>query len=56
MQLHQLEQFCAVAQAEHMSQAAKALHISQPTLSLNITRLEDELGVRLLTVLGGISN
>lgn len=52
MQLHQLEQFCAVAQAEHMSQAAKALHISQPTLSLNITRLEDELGVRLFDRVG----
>lgn len=52
MQLHQLEQFCAVARMEHMSQAARNLHISQPTLSLNITRLEDELGVQLFDRVG----
>ena len=52
MQLHQLEQFCAVARTEHMSQAAEALHISQPSLSLNIIRLEEELGVKLFDRVG----
>ena len=47
MQLHQLEQFRAVARCEHMSKASAALHVAQPTLSLNISRLEDELGVKL---------
>ena len=47
MQIHQLEQFCAIARIEHMTKAAAELHVSQPTLSLNISRLEDELGTEL---------
>lgn len=52
IQLHQLEQFCAVATCEHMSKAAELLHIAQPTLSLNISRLETELGVKLFDRVG----
>lgn len=52
MQIHQLEQFCAVARTEHMSKAASMLHVSQPTLSLNILRLEEELGVALFDRVG----
>ncbi|MGL4739341.1 MAG: LysR family transcriptional regulator [Sarcina sp.] len=47
MELLQLEYFKKVAKLEHMTKAANQLHISQSSLSRTITRLENDLGVKL---------
>lgn len=47
MELTQLKQFLAVARTENMSRAAENLYVSQPTLSGSISRLEQELGMKL---------
>lgn len=48
MELTQIRYFIAVAQCENMSRAAAQLHISQPSLSRAISKLETELGCKLL--------
>jgi LysR family transcriptional activator of glutamate synthase operon len=48
MELTQIKYFVAVAQCENMSRAAGQLHISQPSLSRAISKLEGELGCKLL--------
>ncbi|NLU83121.1 LysR family transcriptional regulator [Rhodococcus sp. HNM0569] len=48
MEFRQLEYFAAVVDAGSVSQAARRLGMSQPPLSLAVSRLEGELGVRLL--------
>jgi DNA-binding transcriptional LysR family regulator len=47
MELLQLRHFQIVARLQHISRAAEELNITQPSLSIMISRLEDELGVRL---------
>lgn len=47
MNLNQLRQFLAVAEAENITKAAENLYITQPALSAAISRLENELGVKL---------
>lgn len=47
MELYQLQCFQTAAKTQHMTQAAELLHITQPALSKNISRLEEDLGVRL---------
>lgn len=47
MELNQLYCFLQVAKTEHMTRAADQLHITQPALSKNISRLEEDLGVKL---------
>lgn len=47
MELIQLRYFLIVANLEHITQAAEVLHVSQPSLSRTISRLENELGVKL---------
>jgi DNA-binding transcriptional LysR family regulator len=47
MELSQLQYFQTVARLEHITQAANILHVSQPALSRAISRLEDEVGVKL---------
>jgi len=48
MDFRQLEYFKAVVEAGSVSQAAKNLDLTQPPVSLAVTKLERELGVRLL--------
>jgi DNA-binding transcriptional LysR family regulator len=47
MELNQLYCFLQVAKTQHMTRAADLLHITQPALSKNISRLEEDLGVKL---------
>ena len=47
MQIHQLEQFCLLAEVLNYSTAAKILFVSQPTLSRTIMSLETEIGAPL---------
>lgn len=45
---HGLQAFARIAELGSFHQAAEALHLSQSALSRRISRLEEELGVRLL--------
>lgn len=47
MELHQLDNFIAVAKHRHFTNAAKERMISQPALSRSIIKLEEELGAPL---------
>lgn len=47
IELYELRQFAAFADAGTLSGAAELLHLSQPALSRNMKKLEDELGVIL---------
>lgn len=49
MNFRQLEQFVAVAETLSFSKGAARVHSSQPALSTAISKLEDELEVRLLS-------
>ncbi|WP_460775828.1 LysR family transcriptional regulator [Microbacterium sp. GXF7504] len=49
MELRQLRYFVAVVGAGSLTAAATALHLAQPSLSVAVRRLEEELGVPLLT-------
>jgi LysR family transcriptional regulator, hydrogen peroxide-inducible genes activator len=45
--LQDLRYFAAVAEHLHFGRAAEACHVTQPTLSGQISKLEEQLGVRL---------
>jgi LysR family transcriptional activator of glutamate synthase operon len=45
--LHQLQIFCAVAQAQTLTKASKQLELAQPSLSQQLAKLEKAAGVRL---------
>lgn len=47
IELYELRQFAAFADAGTLSAAAEILHLSQPALSRNMKKLEDELGIAL---------
>ena len=47
MTLHQLKIFWAVAQAKSYTKASKILGLAQPSLSQQISKLEDDLGLKL---------
>lgn len=49
MDLPQLRSFSAVARHRHFTRAATELHLGQPAVSQHLSRLEAELGVRLLS-------
>ncbi len=52
MELRQLRYFVEVAEREHMTEAAENLHVAQSAVSLQISKLEDELGVKLFERVG----
>lgn len=52
MELHEIETFIAVAQAESFSVGAERLGYSQAAVTIRIKNLEEELGVRLFDRLG----
>ena len=47
IELYELRQFAAFANAGTLSEAAEILHLSQPALSRNMKKPEDDLGVTL---------
>lgn len=47
IELYELRQFAAFAEAGTLSEAANILHLSQPALSRNMKKLEDDLGILL---------
>lgn len=47
IELYELRQFAAFAEAGTLSEAAEILHLSQPALSRNMKKLEDDLGITL---------
>ena len=49
MELRQLKYFVEVGRLKSYSQASKTLFITQSTISQQIRKLEEELGVELLT-------
>ncbi|MFI9050997.1 LysR family transcriptional regulator [Streptomyces sp. NPDC053427] len=49
IELHHLRGFLLLAEERHFTRAAEKLCLSQPSLSRNIRRLEEQMGVRLLT-------
>jgi DNA-binding transcriptional LysR family regulator len=48
MELRQLEYFVAVAEEHNFTRAAERVHVAQAAVSAQITRLEREVGHRLL--------
>ena len=52
MELTQLKYFAAVAQLQHVTHAAEQMHVAQPAITKSVHRLEEELGVPLITSKG----
>lgn len=53
--LTQYRIFYAVARAGNISRAAKELFISQPAISKSISKLEESLGMALLSAIPAVS-
>ena len=51
MTLTELKYIVAVAREKHFGKAAEACFVSQPTLSVAIKKLEEELEVKLLSLI-----
>jgi LysR family transcriptional activator of glutamate synthase operon len=52
VELRQLRYFIEVAEREHVTEAAENLNVAQSAVSYQITKLEEELGVKLLERVG----
>lgn len=52
MDIMHLRYFQVIAQQKNLTRAAEQLHISQPALSASLSKLENELGVRLFDRVG----
>ncbi|MGG5254128.1 LysR family transcriptional regulator [Neobacillus sp. SM06] len=52
MELRQLRYFIEVAERQHVTEAAEILNVAQSAVSYQITKLEEELGVKLLERVG----
>lgn len=52
MNTRHLALFREVAKTRNMTQVAHQLHISQPAISMQLNRLEEQVGVRLFTMIG----
>ncbi len=52
MELRQLRYFIEVADREHVTEAADSLNVAQSAVSYQLTKLEEELGVKLLERVG----
>lgn len=48
MELRQLKYFVRIVEIGSVTRASQSLHVAQPSLSLQISRLEEELGKKLL--------
>jgi LysR family hydrogen peroxide-inducible transcriptional activator len=47
MEVHQLRYVCAIAETGSFSRAAERCQVAQPSLSQQVSKLEEELGIRL---------
>ena len=56
LELRHLTTFVAVAERRSFVHAAALVHLSQPAVSTEIQQIEQELGVRLLSVRAGPSS
>ena len=52
MEFRKLRYFIEIIKAQSYSHAAKNLYVTQPTLSWNMTKLQEELGVKLMYQVG----
>lgn len=52
MELRQLRYFIEVAELQHVTEAAENLNVAQSAVSYQLTKLEEELGVKLLERVG----
>lgn len=52
MELRQLRYFIEIIKSQNYSNAAKNLFVTQPTLSWNMTKLQEEIGVKLMYQVG----
>ncbi|NRD79991.1 LysR family transcriptional regulator [Bacillus sp. BRMEA1] len=52
MELRQLRYFIEVAERQHVTEAAENMNVAQSAVSYQITKLEEELGVKLLERVG----
>jgi LysR family nitrogen assimilation transcriptional regulator len=49
LELRQLKYFARIVDLGSITRASQSLHVAQPALSLQVSKLEEELGVQLLT-------
>ncbi len=53
MHLHQLKYFVSIVETGSMTRAAERCFISQPSISQQLSKLEDNVGVKLFSRMHG---